>query len=375
MNKVCVVTWYGGTNYGTNLQAYALVKKLSLMGYDAKIKGSIRKNTNYFLQPYLVMDRIRCKLKNRNSKDEIVNNIDSNKKRLFEKFIDDKLPKLNSYGKNEWKKIEEEYIAFVTGSDQVWNPNYFQGSMMLDFVVSDKIKKIAYAPSIGVNSLSAKSEKTYKRLLKTYSAISVREEQGAKLLSKISPVDIEVVLDPTMLLTCNEWDELASEAIINDRIKREKYIVCYFVGDRKDYIEYVKKVQLETGLECIVIPINNNVELKGCITLEGIGPNEFIWLIKHAQIVLTDSFHASVFSILYHKEFYVLKRFPDSSASSQNSRLHQILGMYELSNRWIEDESSFMRESNIDYSNTDTILQKKRNFSETFLKNSLEKGE
>ena len=193
-------------------------------------------------------------------------------------------------------------------------------------------------------------------------------------MQDISPVSVKVVLDPTMLLTCEEWNELTDEANIN-RIEmlEEKYIVCYFVGDRKDYIRYVEKVKNETGMKCFVIPINNNVKMENCTTLTGIGPKEFIWMIKHASIILTDSFHASVFSILYHKEFYVLKRFPENSATSQNSRLHQILDMYKLSNRWIEDESQFIRDIQINYDITDKILEKKRKFSEEFLTEAIEK--
>ena len=128
----------------------------------------------------------------------------------------------------------------------------------------------------------------------------------------------------------------------------------YFVGDRCDYGNYVKQIINETNMQCLVIPINKNVSLDGCKTIEGVGPNEFIWLIKNASIVVTDSFHASVFSILYHREFYVLKRFLENSSTSQNSRLHQILGMYLLSERWIEDESRFVRQQNIDYEKSET---------------------
>ena len=370
--KVCVVTWYGGTNYGTNLQAYALVKKLNLMGYTATIKGDIKKNINYFLHPYIVLDRIQCKINNKFlEKNSSKNKEDTRKIKLFKKFVDE-IPKLNSYGKKDWEKVKKEYSAFITGSDQVWNPNYFQGAMMLDFITSGEIKKVAYAPSIGVNSLSVKMQHKYKKLLKDYCAVSVRERKAAELLKNISPVSVQVVLDPTMLLTCTEWAEVADKAIIqNEWNINEKYILCYFVGERSDYDNYVKQVIDETNMRCLVIPINQNISIDSCKTIAGVGPNEFVWLIKHAAIVVTDSFHASVFSILYHKEFYVLKRFAENSLSSQNSRLHQILEMYALSERWIEDENKFIRQRYIDYKKVETILEEKRLFSESFLKEFL----
>lgn len=365
MNKIAIITIFDENNYGNRLQNYAVQKVLEKSGCEVQtLKNYQSFNNNFFSIGRLFLKQVHnllLKFK--------MDTTTKNRYRNFHEFTQLYIHTGKVITKKNANKFVSKYDYFITGSDQVWNPNYFQGAMMLDFVTSGEIKKIAYAPSIGVNNLSVKIQHKYKKLLKSYCAVSVREEKAAELLKDISPVPVQVVLDPTMLLTYTEWDELSDRAVIqNEWNTKEDYILCYFVGDRCDYGNYVKQIINETNMQCLVIPINKNASLDGCKTIEGVGPNEFIWLIKNASIVVTDSFHASVFSILYHREFYVLKRFLENSSTSQNSRLHQILGMYLLSERWIEDESRFVRQQNIDYEKSETILREKRLISEEFLR-------
>ena len=373
-NKVCIVTWFGGTNYGTNLQAYALLEELRLLGYDPRMKGSITGNINYLLHPNLVLNRIftrfKLKLESKKGKVNIANKL---KQQKFTEFCNEYFPLLNSHGKKEWNEVEKEYIAFITGSDQVWNPNYFQSMMMLDFVKSKKIKKIAYAPSIGVSKLSYLTRRKYKRLLSSYSAIAMREQKATKILSDISPVKVKTVLDPTLLLDCDNWNKIADKAEIDDYLDIGKpYVLCYFVGNRKSYADYIRLVKTETGLNCVIIPME--IDLSDCGTVaRNIGPKEFVFLIKNAEIICTDSFHATVFSILYKKEFYVLKRFDDNSKKSQNGRLDEILETYGLGKRYIKDEKSFERNKNIDYNFVHNLLNENRKFSQEYLRESLER--
>ena len=300
---------------------------------------------------------------------------DKEKEKKFREFCEIYLPRLNSHGKEQWKQVERDYLAFVTGSDQVWNPNYFQSMMMLDFVKSNKIKKIAYAPSIGVSELSKQTRKKYRKLLSSYSAIGMREKQAADLISDISPVPVKTVLDPTLLLNDNDWNQLADKAEVDKAWDADKpYILCYFVGHRNDYCDYINLVKEKTGMNCIIIPMD--VDLSNCGTVAtGIGPKEFIWLIKNANIVCTDSFHATVFSIQYRKEFYVLKRFDDNSKTSQNGRLYEILDTYQLRSRWITNESEFIRKDDINYEIVYRILNDKRKYSENYLMDALERRE
>lgn len=372
-NKVCIATWWGGQNFGTNLQAYGLKKKLELLGYETNIKGQIRNNMNYFIHPFYLVDRILTKIKylKMNKKTFASNNIDECTQKKVQKFKNENFCILNSYNRKSWKKIEKDYIAFIVGSDQVWNPYYFDSSMMLSFIKNSNLKKISYASSLGVKHISFFTKLVYKHYLSSFEAISVREKMGAKLLNGLVKQDVNVVLDPTLLLTRKVWDEFAdSSEIETEWPVNSNFILCYFVGNNANYETYVKKIIKNTGYNCLVIP------LPGChyncgINLKGVGPKEFIWLIKHAKIVCTDSFHCSVFSIIYHKEFYVLKRFKDNSIESQNSRIYELLESFELSQRLIENDEIFDRNLNINYENVDKILNQRRKDSESFLVNAL----
>lgn len=378
-NKVCVVSWFGGTNYGTNLQIYALTRQLERMGFTAAVKGSITGNINYITHPFFVLRRVCHRLGRffqRKAKklpfEERYAEALKAREANFDSFCSGKLKKLDSRGKEEWDAICREYQAFVTGSDQVWNPNYFQGAMMLDFIHDDRIRKISYAPSIGVTELPNRYRRLYRKLLRDYHAVSVREESAAALLRDISPVPVKTVVDPTMLLPQEEWDFLAREAKVPDKWNAQKpYLLCYFVGDRADYWDYVKRIQDAAGFHVIVIPLGKKAFETGFTLAAEAGPKEFIWLIQNAAAVCTDSFHATVFSILYHKEFYVLKRFEDSSGDSQNSRLYQILNSFGLADRWVTEELAFQPKERIDFEKVDQCVQAQRSDSEKFLFDAL----
>ena len=269
--------------------------------------------------------------------------------------------------------MKKEYFAFITGSDQIWNPGYFQNSYMLDYVRENDIRKISYSSSLGVSTIDNRVKKKYRKLLKSYSAISVREKSAADLLQEISPVKVEVVVDPTMLLEKKEWDIFSEQAIVAPAWNaNQNYILCYFVGNKKEYWSYVDKIEQATGYHVLAIAMNGNEIQEKYQPVYNAGPKEFVWLIKNASIVCTDSFHASVFSIINHREFYVLKRFSDKDRESQNTRIYHLLHNFRLSNQFIDNvNSDFIRETEIDYSYLDQVLNKLRGEAELFLRKAL----
>lgn len=378
MKKICVVTWYGLTNYGTNLQAYALLKKLQLLGYESVMNGVITRTVDYRKHPILllkkIVQKIRKKIKNEFGKAVVDNNSerehDAVQRKIFESFYNESFPKLNSNGLQEWKQVCEDYSAFVVGSDQVWNPYYFNPTYMLDFVVDkSNVKKIAYAPSIGVTKIPRKYKYRYKHLLRDFDAVSVREESAKELIADLSPVPVQVVLDPTLLLDQNEWSTFAKPVM---GMEPGKYIICYFVGCRSEYWKYVSEVVEKTGLQAVVLPVKGNVIPEEYMGMYNVGPREFVWLIKNSEMVCTDSFHATVFSIIFHKELYVLKRFSDSSKRSQNDRLYGILKSFQLGDRFIEEDHQFIRSPETDFDLSEAILIKKREESVKFLVQAIE---
>lgn len=383
MKKIGIETWTGGTNYGTNLQAFALKRQLECMGYQTSIMGVVCHNVNYLKYPDAFFGFLSRKIDNIRqkyvSKKTETASVKTRKEfeiqeRIFESFCEEEFPKLEVRNMQQWAKVKEEYFAFVTGSDQIWNPSYFQNSYMLDYVRESDIKKISYASSLGVSVLADNVKRKYKKLLRSYSAISVREQSAADLLQEISPVNVQVVVDPTMLLEKIEWDTFAEKAKIDSAWNtKQSYILCYFVGSKKEYWSYVDKIEKATGYHVLAIAMGGNEVRDKYQTIYNAGPREFVWLVQNASIVCTDSFHASVFSIINHKEFYVLKRFSDKDKGSQNTRLYHLLYNFGLDNRFIEDaESSFFRETEIDYLQIDEKLKELRAKSEEYLKLALQ---
>lgn len=382
MNKIGIETWTGGTNFGTNLQAFALKRQLERMGYQPSIMGVVCHNVNYFRYPdaflnYLIKKirniRQRNKSKPANSASQNISNKFAIQKELFKTFCNEEFPKLEVRNIKQWARVKEEYFAFITGSDQIWNPGYFQNSYMLDYVREKDIKKISYASSLGVTYLTDNIKRKYRKLLKSYSAISVREQSAADLLQEISPVNVEVVVDPTMLLDKNEWDIVAGQAHVDPVWNADQnYILCYFVGNKKDYWSYVDNIAKTTGYHVLAIAMNGNEVNAAYQTIYNAGPREFVWLIKNASIVCTDSFHASVFSIVYHREFYVLKRFSDNDKDSQNTRLYHLLHNFGLDNRLINNtHGDFFRKSEIEYTLIEKKLNKLKTKSILFLETAL----
>lgn len=379
MNKIGIETWTGGTNFGTNLQAFALKRQLECLGYQPSIMGVVCHNVNYFKYPDAFLTYLIKKLRNirQGNKSKTANSVLQNvsnefaiQEELFKTFCNEEFPKLEVRNMKQWAKVKEEYFAFITGSDQIWNPGYFQNAYMLDYVREKDMKKISYASSLGVTVLADNVKRKYRKLLKSYSAISVREQSAADLLQEISPVNVEVVVDPTMLLDKNEWDIVAGQAQVDPAWNaNQNYILCYFVGDKKEYWSYVDKAAKTTGYHVLAIAMNGNEVNETYQTIYNAGPREFVRLIKNASIVCTDSFHASVFSIIYHREFYVLKRFSDNDKGSQNTRLYHLLHNFGLDNRLIDNVyGEFFRNSEIDY----TLIEKKLNELKTKSKLFLE---
>lgn len=377
MKKVCVVTWTGGTNYGTNLQAYALVEALRKMGYNPSLCGDIKRNLNPVTHIGFYIDKIITRVKNRLKTSTVTNrktylhtdSVDIKKAR-FNRVIDD-IPRLNSSGIKEWKTICSEYEAFIAGSDQIWNPNYFKPSMMLNFIEKGTCKKISYSSSIGVSSLPVKSKIIYRQLLASFDAVSVREEDAAKMLESICNRHVEVVADPTMLLDIDDWNRFI-DGVDQKELNggEEPYILCYFVGERKEYWNYVDKARASTRKKVLVVPLDQ--ENTDYDYIENAGPKEFVWLIKNADIVITDSFHATVFSVLFHKDFYVLPRFDENNLQSQNIRLIELLERHGLSERWIVDTCSFERKDRGNFDKSDDVLKQRKSHGMSFLKSAID---
>ena len=220
-------------------------------------------------------------------------------------------------------------------------------------------QRVSFSASFGISELPENTREKAKRELEKYKAISVRENRGKDIVEELTKrKDIEVLVDPTMLLTAEEWDKVSKKP---KQLKTDKYILNYFLGNlseaRKKEIERVAK---ENNCEIINILDKNSPFYKT-------GPSEFLYLEKNAFLICTDSFHSSVFAILYNRPFIVFDR--EGSNTKMNSRLETLLNKFNLTNRWFNNKID-KTQLDVNYKETYEILEKERTKAGQFIKHA-----
>lgn len=361
--KKCAIVTLWGDNFGNKLQNYALQEFLK---------------KNYELDVYtLVYQNERTKTKN-GIKDKVISKVNSiRNKILYKKQLNDRKNKFLEFSKNyinkferiitskeDFKKLNDEFDFFIVGSDQVWN-TYWEGKnpfFYLNFVLPQK--RISYAASFGINSIDKKYKDMIATELKKFNIISVREEQGKKIINEMIEKEVEVLVDPTLLLSTEEWKTFSRNSRYSNIT--EKYIVTYFLGKDKHKKE-LRKLNKKTGYKIINLIDLNQKEFYSA------NPIDFVYLIKNAEYVFTDSFHACVFSIIFDKEFWVTSR-QALTSGSMNSRIENLLNKFSMSDRFIDKIDDLQRLSNcskINKSLKEKIINEEKEKSVKFLSTAL----
>ena len=369
-------------NYGSLLQTYAMQQVLDKYGADNDIilfkSDPVKQLYRVFNVPFMKM---KLKLLKRKMTTKLfyrqISKGAAERDREFMKFKETYCrftPKFTDRAQLE--KVGKAYRAFVLGSDQVWNPaNLEMDFYTMNFVPKDKIK-IAYAPSFGVYSVPQKQIEKTRAYLNRIQYISVREIAGAKIVKELTGRDVPVVCDPTALLTRSDWDKLKSSKKYTDK----KYIFCYFLGANPVHREWARLVKEKTGYQIIALQhIDEFVkgDLKfGDITPYDVGPQDFVNLIANAEIVLTDSFHGTMFSIYYHKKFFTFPRYKEGKKDSTNSRIVSILELMDLRGRFMtgEDKNMNVLDDEVNWDIVQERLDKFRRDSFDYLETSLKEG-
>lgn len=367
-------------NYGSLLQTYALQKVLDNLGYDNEIieykKTNILKQAmRLFYIPLLkqTLDKAYKKIYLNMFKPEL-KVLFLNRTHSFDEFT--KMLRFSPVyeGRRALKNASTQYDAFVLGSDQVWNPMNFGADFFSMTFVQNGIKKIAYAPSFGVSKIPGYQKRKTAAFLDDIDYLSVREISGQKLIDELTGKKAKVVVDPTILLDRKYWDEIKGERLIN-----EPYIMCYFLGKNPMHRNFANRLKEKTGYSIVCLPHMDAIVKAdfnfGDIIPKDIGPKEFINLISNAEYVCTDSFHGTVFSILYRRIFFTFNRYESAQNDSTNSRLDSILTLTKLASRKLNSSQAITDDmlKNIDYSNLSTLLDELKEDSLRFLVNSLEK--
>jgi hypothetical protein len=271
---------------------------------------------------------------------------------------------------------KSDFNNVVVGSDQLWLPvNIVADYYTLNFVPGN-INKISYATSFGFSTIPDKLKDKYTDFLKRINNISVREESGKEIVESLIDKKCNVVCDPALLLTPMQWGEL----ITKHPIIADKYIFCYFLGASKKHRIFAEKIKKITGYK--IVSINHCDEFVkysdkfADIIPYDVGPTEWVNLLMNAEFVCTDSFHGTLFSLMFNKTFYSFRRYPNKTTFSTNTRLDTILSIVGLHDRiFTGDESeiklSKILDNKIDYDIVNKKLNEYRATSQKFLLDSI----
>lgn len=367
MKKVAIMTWYQHKNYGTTLQAFALQRIIENLGYsvegiDYYSKGYYRET---FLEKILSKNRLKEGLRNKINRVKYGTVLDDEKDRRYQKFIEDFIAfHTPTQTSSQLFCLNDEFDAFVCGSDQIWSPNEFNSKYFLDFV-KDDIKKVSYAPSFGVNHIENDCvRENIGELVSKIPHLSVRESRGSEMLKEYYGVDAKVVIDPTLLLNAKEWLSYSNKEYKVD----SNILLCYFLGENENVWKEVERIAKLRNLQVAVIPVFSKDYRREYKILGGVGPAEFITLFSKVSYVCTDSFHGTVFSILFKREFKTFKRFKDNDSKSQNSRIINLLENLSLIDHLGNKSNS---QEIIDWTKVYSLLEGLRKESIEFLSKSL----
>lgn len=351
MLKVGIVTICDNTNYGNRLQNYALSKVLTNMGVE---NFTLWHKSMIYMKTRLLARGILSIFDKKYRKGFLLGLFTN--KMISNKYIDEKKWDIKS------KKIDEKFDYFIVGSDQVWNYKFGLARDREFLLFTDYDKTISYAPSFGIHEIEDNYKDRIIKGLNHIKYISVRENEGSKMVEELTGRHVEIVLDPTLLLERKEWYNIEKKP---KALNARKYILTYFLGNKNEIIsKEIEKVGSENSLDIINL---NNIDDK---TFCSCGIEEFLYLFDHAELVLTDSFHACIFSMIFNNPFYVFNR-EEKNKNNMSSRIDTLLKTFKQEHRKVTSLKDIEDLFVCDYSRSYKILNTKRKESLDFLKKSL----
>lgn len=324
--KIGILTRRFGYNVGSSLQALAMAEMCKMFAEDVEIidydevsfhpMWGIRPKVEHLLfYSFIPPFGKKRKYLSQRMKQE----------KKFKEFERKYMP-LSSQKYNTQLKLQnlsKTYDKIVVGSDQIWSPFLidlnFLGNFLKDF---EKNKFVPYAPSIGTSNINNIKE-IQIQLLRSLPDLSCREKKGAEILHQITNKEVPVVIDPTLMVNPKLWEKIANDHKIENL--PQNYILTYFLGKTCPNEVISKKAKETSALIINIAMFNRRNDIIPDINLKDIGPGEFLYLIKKSSFVFTDSFHATIFSWIFQKHFFVFERFKKDDLENQNSRIYTLL--------------------------------------------------
>lgn len=368
--KVSIITRHAIANYGSLLQSIATEKLFGSLGYQTEIINYIPveekvenlvdsyiKNSKFWNKNLITRDLYKV-LQNKN-----IYKMNVQFKEYQEKYLNLSDVEYNSI--NELKNNKPLADIYCTGSDQDWGAigcQKYDEAYFLNFI-DENDKAISYAASFGKDVICPELKQNLYELTKKYLKILVREDSALKLLDECGVKNVKQVLDPTLLTSKDDWNNICKQ----ERLVNEDYILIYQLHHNKKLDKYAKKISKLTGKKLIRINTSKYFKYKTGEFVYLPSPDEFLSYIKYADIVLTDSFHGTCFSIIYNKNFI------DILPSVTGTRISSILKLFGLENRITTGDNYDLINENIDYNKINKKLAIEQKKSINALKEALEK--
>lgn len=403
--RAAIITWIYYNNYGTLLQAYALQQELNKFGVENEIlfdgnilaetkqpesksfshkvepttlaphswrrsdycsSSTIQRLIHLIFHPRRIPHAVQVRICKKKHKP-----LYAESQRYCEEFKCHYLNIFFDVHSNNINLLNEMFDIFIAGSDQIWsvferdfNPYYF-----LNFV---RKAKISYAPSIGTTLLPEDKAAKIKTLLSDFSAISAREQETAWQLSELLQQNVEWVADPTLLHDRQFWSSFTAGV---STLKRP-YLLCYFLENKDWYFSYARRLAKQLHLSIVLLPNRCDFLSSKYLVRTGVGPKEFVSLIQHAKFVLTDSYHGSIFSLIFKRDFLYLLRFSDSDKKSQNIRIYSLFSYLNLNDRIVYHDNSDFKNIHIkNYEDINKKILALKTLSTNYLYRSIFSGE
>ncbi len=375
--KIGIATVFTGFNYGSALQAFATKTLLMSMGYNVdvlKLSGSLVPGRDIRLKKLITV--LFRSVVNAGGVKALKNYGESISKPLsaksiesFQRFTDFNIsPREIKYKDLKEAAYSDEYCAFLCGSDQVWNSAvlYVDPFYYLRFAPIEK--RIAFAPSFGRDFIPDYNIKKIKKYVSEIEHKSVREETGAEIIEKLTGDTAQVLIDPTLVISAEEWTD--NLKLRNQ--EKQKYILAYFLDEPSQKAkDFVTEISKKYDMPVIALPY----DFDGMPWSENIvdaGPSEFVSYVKNASFVCTDSFHGTAFSLNFNIPFYTFER-EYGNADKQSARIQSILNIVSLSERYEPKETEACFE--ISFEDANCLLEKERKKAKKYLEDILPSAE
>lgn len=369
--KIGIITWFTGANYGTNLQAIALQYYLRKQGYEVElvnceVKSNYNKNRRTFIEriEYFPDEwaqkfarRVFFKREKEIRDEKLATSIRKNC--ILTRRCDDE---------QDLVKVFNSFDLLVSGSDQIWNPNWYHRFYYADYECVTT-RRISYAPSMGVTKILDEVEPEIKRSVSKFDVVSVREENAVSLLAPYTKYKPVVVVDPTLLLNADEWANILPPT---GMAPKEDYVLGFFIEGNFKHLYATKKFANQKRMKYVFVPYSGLSYYQIGDRHADAGLEDLLELIRNARYIITDSFHITVFSIIHQKQFYSFIRYRENPTTCTNSRIRNLLHMVGLENRELKFGTCRIKEvPDIKYAPHMKMLQQEIDKSKDFLHKSV----